>query len=263
MSGVVRSAKKAVKSVGRFVKKNWKPIVSAAASSMGTWKAVGSTMWAGATSIAGTVGLGSGASGAAASAAGMQGATLLTGAGAQAMGLASAGSGAGAGLMGPPTAAGQASSAVGQYTGPGSGFLGGGGSLFGGGAEKAAAKSVAGMPSSNLSEKQVAEQMGGGSTGGGGSDLGRDLLVAATPSLIQGAGAYMAARGEEEARKPKAMWGVDMKTGEVAGGGGQSWDDYYANNHQPPNAQGGGLMDFNDWQNYAVNPYGQFGGQNA
>ena len=207
MSKIVKGVKKGLKKVGKFVKKNWKPILGVAAvaftgglatvgfaglkgaiAAKGILGGIGSTMFAGATSMLGTIGIGSGAAGTAAAAAGMQGATLMTGAAAQAMGLASSG------LIGPPTAAQAGSASVGAYTGPGSSFMGGGGSLLGGSSQ--AGQMV----------QQGAGQMTGGSqvTGGGG------LLKSLAPWAIQAGGAYLANRGQEEADRPKGLWGVDF-----------------------------------------------------
>jgi len=108
MGKVFRTIKKGIKSISKFVKKNWKAIVITAAvvftagiatvgfagmsSAFGALTAAGtspfmaglqvagSTLWAGATSIAGTLGIGPGASGMVAEAAGMEGTNLFTGA---------------------------------------------------------------------------------------------------------------------------------------------------------------------------------------
>ncbi len=247
--------KKGIKKVGDWVSDNWKSILVAAAvvftagiatvgigayssavGSQGLWAATGSTMWAGATSVAGTFGVGGGASGSVAAGAGMEGATLMTGALAQGTGLASAGQGANAGFMGSNAAQamGQAASAnVGAYTGPGSSFMGGGGSVFGGSADPAvtagsqAAGAQAGTQAAQGAQgaqaAQGAQQAGGlmqqGTQQGGGmfskGSLGGDMLRSAAPTLMYTAGNYLAARGEEEAGKPKAMWGVDMDSGEA------------------------------------------------
>lgn len=240
---------KGIKKIGDWVGDNWQKIAmaalvvfsagiatvgigaySSAVGAQGFWSATGSTMWAGATSVAGTFGVGGGASGSVAAGAGMEGATLLTGAGAQSLGVASQG----AGLMGPQTAGGamgapaSASGAVGTYTGPGSSFMGGGGSLFGGGADQAGQMAQAGAQGGagavqggrggyGLTQQQGALQAG---QQGGGGMLGRgslagDMLRSAAPTLMYMAGSYLSARGEEEANKPKALWGVDMDTGEA------------------------------------------------
>jgi len=215
MSKIVKGVKKGLKKVGKFVKKNWKPILGVAAvaftgglatvgfaglkgaiAAKGILGGIGSTMFAGATSMLGTIGIGSGAAGTAAAAAGMQGATLMTGAAAQAMGLASSG------LIGPPTAAQAGSASVGAYTGPGSSFMGGGGSLLGGSSQ--AGQMV--QQGAGQMVQQGAGQMTGGSqvTGGGG------LLKSLAPWAIQAGGAYLANRGQEEADRPKGLWGVDF-----------------------------------------------------
>lgn len=199
MSRVVRGVKRGVKKVANTVKKHWRPIVAvgatlmtgglatigisgfqAAAAANGFWSTVGSTMWAGATGMAGSLGVGSGASGAAATAAGMVDATLGTGAAAQSLGLARALPGTGA------------SANVGQYTGPfsraGQAVAGAAGNVGGAGGEAPA--------------------------GGGGRGLLGNMATAAAPALVQGLGGYFMARSEEEANKPKALWGVDFGSGE-------------------------------------------------
>jgi len=218
MSKIVKGVKKGLKKVGKFVKKNWKPILAVAAvaftgglatvgfaglkgaiATKGILGGIGSTMFAGATSMLGTLGIGSGAAGTAAAAAGMQGATLMTGAAAQAMGLASSG------LIGPPTAAQAGSASVGAYTGPGSSFMGGGGSLFGG-------SSRAGQ----MVQQGVGQMTGGSQGTGGGTQRtqitpgGGGLLQSLAPWAIQAGGAYLANRGQEEADRPKGLWGVDF-----------------------------------------------------
>lgn len=114
MGKIFKTLKKIRQKTFKFVKKNWVPILAVVAvvftagiatvgiAGMSTAYATataataagglgmssfsaamyvaGSTLWAGATAIAGTVGLGSGASGFVASQAGMQGANLMTGA---------------------------------------------------------------------------------------------------------------------------------------------------------------------------------------
>jgi len=214
MSKIVKGVKKGLKKVGKFVKKNWKPILMVAAvaftgglatvgfaglqgaiAANGVLGGIGSTMFAGATSMLGTIGIGSGAAGTAAAAAGMQGATLMTGAAAQAMGLASSG------LIGPPTAAQAGSASVGAYTGPGSSFMGGGGSLLGGSSQ--AGQMV--QQGAGQMVQQGAGQMAGGSQGTGGG-----LLKSLAPWAIQAGGAYLANRGQEEADRPKGLWGVDF-----------------------------------------------------
>ena len=232
MSKVVRGVKKGVKKVGKAVRKNWKPIVGVGLaaftgglaiggvgnfsamlkSGAGFWTTVGSTMKAGITGVAGTFGLGSGASGAMAAGAfaggtSMTGATLMTGAGAQALGLAAkgvGGSGVGAG--------------VGTYTGPGSSFMGGGGSLFGGaaGAPPTAIAAQQGISSASLSGLGGPAATGY-ATGTAGSALAPAAAggmgwkgmaaVAAVPALISAGGAYMLAKGEEEDLK-QDVWGV-------------------------------------------------------
>ena len=219
MSKIVKGVKKGLKKVGKFVKKNWKPILMVAAvaftgglatvgfaglqgaiAANGVLGGIGSTMFAGATSMLGTIGIGSGAAGTAAAAAGMQGATLMTGAAAQAMGLASSG------LIGPPTAAQAGSASVGAYTGPGSSFMGGGGSLLGG-------SSQAGQ----MVQQGVGQMTGGSQGAGGGTQRtqitpgGGGLLQSLAPWAIQAGGAYLANRGQEEADRPKGLWGVDFK----------------------------------------------------
>ena len=225
MSKIVKGVKKGLKKVGKFVKKNWKPILGVAAvaftgglatvgfaglkgaiAANGILGGIGSTMFAGATSMLGTIGIGSGAAGTAAAAAGMQGATLMTGAAAQAMGLASSG------LIGPPTAAQAGSASVGAYTGPGSSFMGGGGSLLGGSSQ--AGQMV----------QQGVGQMTGGSQGTGGG-----LLKSLAPWAIQAGGAYLANRGQEEADRPKGLWGVDFN-----GDGFEAYQPWGAPNYANP-----------------------------
>ena len=237
MSKIVKGVKKGLKKVGKFVKKNWKPILGVAAvaftgglatvgfaglqgaiAANGILGGIGSTMFAGATSMLGTIGIGSGAAGTAAAAAGMQGATLMTGAAAQAMGLASSG------LIGPPTAAQAGSASVGAYTGPGSSFMGGGGSLLGGSSQ--AGQMV----------QQGAGQMTGGSQGTGGGTQrtqitpgGGGLLQSLAPWAIQAGGAYLANRGQEEADRPKGLWGVDFN-----GDGFEAYQPWGAPNYANP-----------------------------
>lgn len=211
MSKVVKTVKKGFKKVKKFVKKNWKPIVAvglaaftgglsigglgafkSAVAANGLWSTVGSTMWAGATGIAGTLGIGSGAAGTFAAHAGMQGATLLTGAAAQGLGMA-------AQTMGP--AANAASSAVGTYTGPGSSLMGGGGSLFGGGSTVGTGQVA---PYMNAAGQGTGRALGAGQSlagqAGGGGFL-RSMATAAAPALVTAAGGYFAAKGEEDAMK--------------------------------------------------------------
>lgn len=228
MSRVARGISRGVRRVARVVKNNWKPIVMVGAAlftagiatvgmagfqgamaSGNLLTAVGSTIKAGAGSLLGTVGVGSGASGVAASSAGMQGATLLTGAGAQSLGLASQAVG--------PTLGGGATSAVGTYTGPGAGLMGSGGSLMGGGA--------------NAGGQVVANQAGQAAGGG----FLRNAATAAVPALIQGVGAAKQAKAEQEAARGKAGWGVDhggqamqpdglMAQGQFTGPDGQQYE---------------------------------------
>ena len=236
MSKVKKGIKKGFRKVSNVVKKHWRTIAlvgaaaftgglaiggwsafKSAAGTGGLWSTIGSTMWAGVTGTAGTFGIGSGASGAFAAGAGMQGATLMTGAAAQSMGLASQ-------TMGP--AANAASSAVGTYTGPGSSFMGGGGSLFGGGSTVGTAQTTpylnaAGGNTSRALAQGAAEGAAQGAGGqvmtagapAAGGSLMRDMAVAATPALIQGVGAGLAAKAEEEAAKPRALWGYDIEGG--------------------------------------------------
>lgn len=258
MSKVVKGVKRGFKRVGNFVKKHWKPIAmvglaafgagimiggwsnftAMASQGSGFWgtlgsglKATGSVMKAGATGTFGTIGIGGGASGTYASAAGMQGATLMTGTAAQSMGLASQ-------TMGP--AANAASSAVGTYTGPGSSFMGGGGSLFGGGSTVGTAQTTpylnaAGGNTSRALAQGAAEGAAQGAGGqvmtagapAAGGSLMRDMAVAATPALIQGVGAGLAAKAEEEAAKPRALWGYDIEGG--TGYEGVRTGDRYSN----------------------------------
>lgn len=230
MSRVVRGARNAVRRVARAVKNNWKPLVGIGLaaftgglaiggisnftgmlqSGAGFWTTVGSTMKAGVTGIAGTFGIGSGASGAFANFAGMQGATLMTGAGAQALGLATQ-------AMGP--AMNPAASAVGTYTGPGSGFMGGGGSLFGGGATANAGQVTPYAPTGT--SPGVNAPSGAPQSPGGGLGLGGQMAVAAAPALVQGVGAGLMAHANRP-RSPNSMWGVDLKTGEAAPWGGDA-----------------------------------------
>ena len=233
MSKIVKGVKKGLKKVGKFVKKNWKPILAVAAiaftgglatvgfaglqgaiAANGILGGIGSTMFAGATSMLGTIGIGSGAAGTAAAAAGMQGATLMTGAAAQAMGLASSG------LIGPPTAAQAGSASVGAYTGPGSSFMGGGGSLLGGSSQ--AGQMV--QQGAGQMVQQGVGQMTGGSQGTGGG-----LLKSLAPWAIQAGGAYLANRGQEEADRPKGLWGVDFN-----GDGFEAYQPWGAPNYANP-----------------------------
>ena len=233
MSKIVKGVKKGLKKVGKFVKKNWKPILGVAAvaftgglatvgfaglkgaiAANGILGGIGSTMFAGATSMLGTIGIGSGAAGTAAAAAGMQGATLMTGAAAQAMGLASSG------LIGPPTAAQAGSASVGAYTGPGSSFMGGGGSLLGGSSQ--AGQMV--QQGAGQMVQQGVGQMTGGSQGTGGG-----LLKSLAPWAIQAGGAYLANRGQEEADRPKGLWGVDFN-----GDGFEAYQPWGAPNYANP-----------------------------
>ena len=233
MSKIVKGVKKGLKKVGKFVKKNWKPILMVAAvaftgglatvgfaglqgaiAANGILGGIGSTMFAGATSMLGTIGIGSGAAGTAAAAAGMQGATLMTGAAAQAMGLASSG------LIGPPTAAQAGSASVGAYTGPGSSFMGGGGSLLGGSSQ--AGQMV--QQGAGQMVQQGVGQMTGGSQGTGGG-----LLKSLAPWAIQAGGAYLANRGQEEADRPKGLWGVDFN-----GDGFEAYQPWGAPNYANP-----------------------------
>ena len=233
MSKIVKGVKKGLKKVGKFVKKNWKPILGVAAvaftgglatvgfaglkgaiATKGILGGIGSTMFAGATSMLGTIGIGSGAAGTAAAAAGMQGATLMTGAAAQAMGLASSG------LIGPPTAAQAGSASVGAYTGPGSSFMGGGGSLLGGSSQ--AGQMV--QQGAGQMVQQGVGQMTGGSQGTGGG-----LLKSLAPWAIQAGGAYLANRGQEEADRPKGLWGVDFN-----GDGFEAYQPWGAPNYANP-----------------------------
>ena len=222
MSKIVKGVKKGLKKVGKFVKKNWKPILAVAAiaftgglatvgfaglqgaiAANGILGGIGSTMFAGATSMLGTIGIGSGAAGTAAAAAGMQGATLMTGAAAQAMGLASSG------LIGPPTAAQAGSASVGAYTGPGSSFMGGGGSLLGGSSQAGQmVQQGAGQMVQQGAGQMV--QQGVGQMTGGSQGTGGGLLKSLAPWAIQAGGAYLANRGQEEADRPKGLWGVDF-----------------------------------------------------
>ncbi len=249
MSKVVRGVKKGVKKVGKAVSRNWKPIVGAglaaftgglavgglgafqsAVATKGLWSTVGSTMWAGVTGTAGTLGIGSGASGTFAAGAGMQGATLMTGAGAQALGLA-------AQTVGPPTsAAGLSSAGVGTYTGPGSSFMGGGGSLFGGGAATRGGQMV---PNAVGPSGSGGAGPGGSAPARGGMGLLGNMATAAVPALINAGGAYMMAKGEEEDLK-QDVWGVSHKNPQNAYT--QNFANPYAG-YFDPDGNSMGLMD--------------------
>jgi hypothetical protein len=259
MSKVVKGIKK----VGKFVKKHWKVAAGAAlvaftgglaiggmsafkgmVASKGLFTTVASTMKAGITGIAGTVGIGSGASGAFAGAAGMQGATLMTGAGAQALGLASQGVG-GIGV----------SSGVGTYAGPGSSFMGGGGSLFGGAAGQAPAqmsaatnlasntpiadKLVAGVPTNPGAMSTVGNATNAAQTVGNALNAGNVAsqgmgwkgmaAAAAVPSLINMGAGYFGARADEEyaaEERARNRYGpIDYDNG--MGVYAQNWDSPY------------------------------------
>ena len=247
--------KKVAKKATKFVSRNWKPIVGAGLaaftgglaiggignfsamlnSGAGLWTTVGSTMKAGVTGVAGTFGIGSGASGAMAGGAfaggtGMAGATLMTGAGAQALGLA-------AQTVGPPTsAAGLSSAGVGTYTGPGSSFMGGGGSLFGGGAATRGGQMV---PNAVGPSGSGGAGPGGSAPARGGMGLLGNMATAAVPALINAGGAYMMAKGEEEDQK-QDVWGVSHKNPQNAYT--QNFANPYAG-YFDPDGNSMGLMD--------------------
>ena len=240
------AVKKVVKKVGKFIKKNWKKIVIAAAVVFtaglatvgmaafsgasgfgGFMAAAGQTLVAGGQAILGTVGIGSGVSvgtGAGGALSAFKGATLLNGTMAQTLGLATrASTGASAAAAGA-----NVGSAVGVYSGPGSSMIGGGGSLFGGGttaaqtAARAAAAGSMGPPST------LAAAGGGGAAGAGagagagasttaapaGGGLFRQALVGAIPGAISAYANGRAAEQQAEDEKPQQFWGVDLKTGE-------------------------------------------------
>jgi len=198
--------KKGIKKVGKFIKKNWKPIVAVAAGLFtagiatvgtagfsgamsaagggltGALSAAGSTMWAGATGLAGTIGLGSGASGAAATASGMTGSTLLNGAAAQAMGFGS-----------------KAVSGLQDSLKVGSGW-----------------KSPARSASEAMSNVQRSGFFNGSQVSGlfGQQSIGQTIAQAAIPAAFQMGGAYLQAQGTEEMNEPKGLFGVNLQSGE-------------------------------------------------
>ena len=217
--------KKGIETVGSFIKKHWKPIVIVAVSVFamglatvgfegfsgamgaadggfgGFMSAVGSTMYAGVTAAAGTLGLGSGAAGTAAQYGGVEGAGLFSGHLAAALGSDSAQAGIAAQLA---TNAGA----------PGPGVA-----LTGLGPAKTA--STAPMPSGappvggvTPPGTQITMPPGGSpqppaNTGFLGSDLAKAALITTAGSAASG---FFAGKMAEE-DDPLGYWGVDL-TGE-------------------------------------------------
>jgi len=200
MSKIVKGVKKGLKKVGKFVKKHWKPIamaagvaftaglatpglgfsgLSSAISSKGILGGIGSTMWAGAQSLAGTVGLGSGVGGQTLlnNFTGAQGASSLGG---LMFGKGSAASGAGAGGLNQV-----------------------GWNPISGAAPYAGNIAAGGPPGT------------GGQRRGGGL-LGNILGGNMGPALVGAAGQYFSTRAEQEAAEPRALWGVDFEGGNKA-----------------------------------------------
>lgn len=223
MSKVVKGIKKGFKKVGNFVKDNWKPIamaagvaftgglatvgfggLSSAIASNGILGGIGSTMWAGATAAAGTLGIGSGAAGTAAAASGMTGAGLF--------------SGAAAGALGLPTVA-QSAGGMAQA---------GVNAAYGSMGMSASAPNVVGGINSGLAAGAAGGAAGGaGAAGGGGggllSSFGKSSLA---PALVKGAAGYFGQRAAEEDRRPDQLWGVEFD-GDGVGQARQPWGDQY------------------------------------
>jgi hypothetical protein len=217
----VSVVKKAVKAVGRFVKKYWKQIVIAAAivftagiatvgvagfSSAaaaagggvgGFLSAAGSTMVAGVASIGGTLGIGQGASLAGFGGTGY--ATLGTGAAAQAMGLAGSNAAMTAGNLARTAPA----AALGG--GPPAAMAGGAGTS----AATAAGRTVVTAP--GLAGNAASTAAGTATRAGGFlSNPNAGIFLQAGMGLI---GNYMQARQSEEEWdkiKPKGYWGVGL-----------------------------------------------------
>lgn len=231
MSGVKKGAKKA----GKWIGKNWKSIAlvagvtfAAGLSTVGSagWSgafqaaggglkgalaATGSTLYAGATSIAGSFGLGSGAKGTAAAygvAAG-HGTTLGTGAAARALGFGGAGvSPQAAGAAQQVLEAGQGSKAAMQAA-QGANVAEVGRTLGGQTTAQSAVLRAQGVDPSSTEYQEAAmfDALTGGSRQGG-------LLQAIAPTALQMGGAYFMSRADEEANQPRALFGVDFKTGQ-------------------------------------------------
>lgn len=238
--------KKGVKKIGKFVKKHWKTIalvaagvftagiatvgvagftgaMSAAGGGLtGFLSATGSTLWAGATSIAGTLGIGSGAQGTAAAygAAAGHGGTLTTGALAQSLGFTSAG-------ISP-----QAQQAAKTALDSGSGWRTAlEASQAATTASQAASQGLmtatqSAAPSAVQSAAPTAMQQSAQAAGSqipqvviesNAPSLGQTIAQAAIPAAFQMGGAYLQAQGMAEAQEPNQMWGVDLETGESYG----------------------------------------------
>lgn len=194
MSKLAKGIKKGVKKVGKFVKKNWKPILGVAAAaftggmsmlggfsgvasaigSQGLLGGIGSTMLAGAQGMLGSLGIGGGLSSGLAGKLGLaQGSTLFN-----------------SGVLGNLLGAGKA--------GAGAGSIAAGIPLPGGGM----------MPTGGL--LQAGLQQPGGPMMPGGGGRGGGLLSSLAPYALQLGGAYLLNKGEEDAAKPDALWGVDF-----------------------------------------------------
>ena len=226
------AVKKAVKKVGKFVKKNWKKIVIAAAivftagiatvgvagfsSAMtaagggfgGFLSAAGSTMVAGVSAIGGSLGIGQGANLAAFGGSGY--ATLGTGALAQSIGFAAPGASQTAGYL--ASAGKTAAAAAGDAFMPAA--LGSGGGGGAGAGVTGAAKLGTGV--SNTANVVAPAASTGTGIMGAGKWVG-PLLQAG----IQGVSSYMAAKQNEE-EKPKGYWGVGLGDNESVSGD-QMW----------------------------------------
>lgn len=236
--------KEGLEEVGEFFEDNWQEIVMVAAVTFtagvatvgtegfsgameayggglkGALAATGSTMWAGATSVAGSFGLGEGASGTAAAygVASGHGRTLGTGAAADWLGLGDAGV--------SPEAADAAQKALDAGEGWQS-ALGQAGQMTTAGksserpAEQSSQEAEGGLMSEGGGQ-QAGQQGQGGNMGGGltinypeGPDLMQTVTQAAIPSLVQAGGAYLAASGQQEAQEPNALYGYDFDSGQA------------------------------------------------
>lgn len=248
------AVKKAVKKVGKFIKRYWKQIVIAAAvvftaglATVGTagfasaaatagggmggaLSAAGSTMVAGVQAIGGVMGMGKGVNMAAFGGAGQ--ATLGTGAAAQAMGM---GMNSGVTTAAQANAAGIPSAALGG--GPPSALAGGTNAATGTQAATTAGTTAADTVRSSASNLGATTQQAANATGeqgimrtlmGGGQWMG---------PVMQGLSGYMQSRAMAEAAEgqdPLGYWGIspsgedrDLTPEEIARGGLMAQTDPY------------------------------------
>lgn len=210
MSKVVKGVKKIGKKIGGFVKDNWKPIVGVAATAltaglatpgigfaglasassgpMGVLGGIGSTMWAGAQSVAGTLGLGQGVT---------------------------------SGVFGSGAVGSTLSSAGGPLS-----FLAGnsgiGSAAQGTGAGGMVQNAMSGLPGSQMTGNLVNSTLNQAGGQGGGGLLSNFMNSPLAPALVKGAAGYAAQRAAEEDRRPEQVWGVGPD-----GEAHQPWGDQY------------------------------------